>query len=302
VIFINKKLSAMTPPRQTVQNFFHASPHMKSFGIHGLGSGVCQKAYRLQNSIEHRRLGFYCLILITRGAGWFESAHTSGRCPLRVSDAFFIFPGETHGYGVVASHDFEEHWIAFQGPAICQAEQTGLFQRANPLRLQTSRRISQLMREAFAVGCAPDPAVQRRLPALIHQILIDLQPTLPSGSSHPVDQDSLEQIRLHLSATARESVDLQAIARAHGMSYSSMRTQFRNRFGIAPGRYHLTQKLNLACTLLSGGIRVKEAAAAVGIPDPYYFSRLLKQFTGMAPSDISGRCRPMPKMTNPPSH
>jgi two-component system, response regulator YesN len=36
--------------------------------------------------------------------------------------------------------------------------------------------------------------------------------------------------------------------------------------------------------LKGGGLGVKQVAARVGIPDPYYFSRVFKKVTGWRPS------------------
>jgi two-component system response regulator YesN len=49
-------------------------------------------------------------------------------------------------------------------------------------------------------------------------------------------------------------------------------------------------KMKIAYGLLNkGDIMIKEAAAAVGIDDPFYFNRLFKKFYGVAPREIRNR-------------
>lgn len=60
---------------------------------------------------------------------------------------------------------------------------------------------------------------------------------------------------------------------------------FKESTGLSPKQYMMRIKVDTACQLLAGtGLSVAEVAAAVGIDDVNYFSRLIKKYTGRSPS------------------
>jgi AraC-like DNA-binding protein len=55
---------------------------------------------------------------------------------------------------------------------------------------------------------------------------------------------------------------------------------------MTPYQYYIQIKIDRACRLLEQtDISIKEAAWTLGFDDPYYFSRLFKQKTGIPPSE-----------------
>lgn len=83
---------------------------------------------------------------------------------------------------------------------------------------------------------------------------------------------------------ARPSGD-QAPAGELGVSDSHLRRIFRQDTGMSPTEYQQSIRINEAKFLLEQGrMSVQEVARSVGIEDQYYFSRLFKARTGIAPS------------------
>lgn len=67
---------------------------------------------------------------------------------------------------------------------------------------------------------------------------------------------------------------------------------FQERFGVPPAEYHLQRRVEVARYLLAQrGLRVAEAGAAVGCPDPAAFSRLFKRVAGYSPRSARDRGR-----------
>jgi AraC family transcriptional regulator of arabinose operon len=88
---------------------------------------------------------------------------------------------------------------------------------------------------------------------------------------------------------ARSQVDrpvsAQQLARAAGLSVSRLTTLFREQLGESPVGYAERLRLEHAATLLgSGGLSVKETAAACGYGDPFHFSRRFTIRMGRPPS------------------
>jgi AraC-like DNA-binding protein len=73
-----------------------------------------------------------------------------------------------------------------------------------------------------------------------------------------------------------------------GMSAPTFRRIFSSRFGAAPRKYVIRQRLLQAKAILESGEykTVSEVARAVGYDDPLYFSRHFKEFYGVSPSNF----------------
>jgi AraC-like DNA-binding protein len=78
---------------------------------------------------------------------------------------------------------------------------------------------------------------------------------------------------------------MQALAYELGVSYPHFRRVFRQSTGLPPRQYLLNLKINMAKQLMEDqGLKLSAVARKAGFEDPYYFSRLFKQKTGISPS------------------
>ncbi|MCX2725230.1 helix-turn-helix domain-containing protein [Roseibium salinum] len=62
------------------------------------------------------------------------------------------------------------------------------------------------------------------------------------------------------------------------------RRAFRERIGMTPQKYLELKRMEYAIHRLGLGKTVKETAAELGYSDPYFFSRMFKQYIGASPS------------------
>lgn len=62
------------------------------------------------------------------------------------------------------------------------------------------------------------------------------------------------------------------------------RRAFRDRIGMTPQKYLELKRMEYAVHRLGLGQSVKETAAELGYSDPYFFSRMFKQYIGASPS------------------
>jgi AraC family transcriptional regulator of arabinose operon len=109
----------------------------------------------------------------------------------------------------------------------------------------------------------------------------ELLATVQRASS--VDDD-LERARRDLEHALDQPLDLHALAARCGLGRDGFRLAFRRRFGSNPKAYRIRARITAAQGLLLGGASVAEAAAALGYPDPFSFSKQFKRVVGATPS------------------
>jgi two-component system response regulator YesN len=99
-------------------------------------------------------------------------------------------------------------------------------------------------------------------------------------------REAVEYIERHASGR----IALTDIARHVNLNGTYLCKVFKEDTGKSIVHYINGLKMKIAYGLLNkGDIMIKEAAAAVGIDDPFYFNRLFKKFYGVAPREIRNR-------------
>lgn len=106
--------------------------------------------------------------------------------------------------------------------------------------------------------------------------------------------------RERLAAHPEQPADYAALAKAAGVSYSTLRTAFRAETGTTLGQYHLGLRIALACGLLvRTGLSVTSVAERAGFCNQKHFSAIFKRKTGWSPLAYRRRARPSPGTAHP---
>lgn len=93
-----------------------------------------------------------------------------------------------------------------------------------------------------------------------------------------------------LRTRAAEPLDIGAFAAKFGMSPATLRRKFALHTGLSPKAFQLRIRLDLAKQLLAAtDSPVETVAAAVGIHDAFYFSRLFRNRENCSPSEFRRR-------------
>ena len=107
--------------------------------------------------------------------------------------------------------------------------------------------------------------------------------------------------RKSLAAHPEQPIDYAALAKAAGVSYSTLRSAFRAETGTTLGQHHLGLRIEMACGLLARtGLSVTAVAERVGFCNQKHFSASFKRKTGCPPLAYRRRARQSPE-TAPPS-
>ncbi len=95
---------------------------------------------------------------------------------------------------------------------------------------------------------------------------------------------AIRHMVLHLD----QSLRIGTLCAVAGVSASSFFALFKSVTGRSPMDFFTRLRMQRACELLRDGkLSVKQAAAVLGYQDPYYFSRVFKLVTGIAPVHFS---------------
>ncbi len=132
-------------------------------------------------------------------------------------------------------------------------------------------------------GERPKEAKQRVLARLLVEELTKFfnRPSEPHLALPPDLQRALQFIDSHLA----QPVYLTEAARVAGRSLSWLHRQFRDQLHTSPMEFVIAARIKRAKTLLAtSNLSVGEIGQAVGIADPYYFSKLFTARVGQPPT------------------
>lgn len=105
-------------------------------------------------------------------------------------------------------------------------------------------------------------------------------------------RENFERCRALIDSHAAEWRGLEEIAAAARLEPSSVCRLFRRFLGLSPHQYLRRRKMALAAAfLIERGGRVQDAAASVGMDDPFHFSRSFRAVHGVPPSALLGARR-----------
>ena len=112
-------------------------------------------------------------------------------------------------------------------------------------------------------------------------------------ASRPVEDPRIDQIERQLQQHLSGHVDYQMLAAAMGMSLATLRRRWTAYHpGMSFSNYRENYFLQESCRrLIETDDLIKEIAAAMGFPDPYYFSRRFRQLARMTPREYRRRYR-----------
>ncbi|WP_116188886.1 AraC family transcriptional regulator [Paenibacillus taihuensis] len=111
------------------------------------------------------------------------------------------------------------------------------------------------------------------------------QELMHANQDHKRDQ-YLEKAMRYMNEHVGTTVRLPELARSTGLSTQHLIYLFKKETGFSPIDYFLRMKMQHAASMLDlTDLNVREIAAAVGLADPYYFSRIFKKLMGHSPTE-----------------
>jgi len=104
---------------------------------------------------------------------------------------------------------------------------------------------------------------------------------------HNDESDTTELIKKYVEDNFSDSkLNLAFIAQHFGFSSSYLSRKFKQETGSNFIEYLTNLRMKEAMNIAKANVKMYQAAAAVGIPDPNYFSRCFKKYAGMSYSEF----------------
>jgi AraC-like DNA-binding protein len=227
-----------------------------------------------------RVLGYHAMNYIVRGTGVFRDAAGAEEA-VGPGSMFSLRPGVWHRFAPDTAWD--EYYVTFDGAAVRRAFGDIIVGPPGHHRVAPDPALASAFEELHGLWLQRDRHYAVRSRYLLHVILQRFFDAW-HGPAEVGDGLVAQALGLMRASLAADRIDLERFARERGVSYERFRKRFAGQTGRSPHRCWLDMKLRQAGTLLRANrLSVREVAAAVGIDDPYYFSRLFTRLHGMSP-------------------
>jgi AraC-like DNA-binding protein len=226
---------------------------------------------------QFRVYGMYALVLLLDGGGRYRDRRGMD-CRLSKGDLLVVFPEHPHQYGPEAGDEWDEVFIAFQGPAYEGWRAHGL-DPANPVwrvadRRATARRFFEILRMPSG-----SLAESTALAASIHRLIADLLAQRPVEGG-----DWLEKAKQWLGG-GQDAPEPGGIAAMLGMSHDHFRKTFKAATGESPSCFRRRRRLAQAALMLQrNDLKLDLIAESLGFCDGFHLSKAFKAEYGRSPA------------------
>ncbi|WNS42886.1 helix-turn-helix domain-containing protein [Paenibacillus sp. MMS20-IR301] len=236
----------------------------------------------------------HIFIFCAAGEGWVELQQDE-RMTLREGDMIIIPPGTPHRYGAAAANPWSIYWFHFKGEHAAQLVSLfGLSAAQLALPPSGIARFTEWFQPAYELLAERTYSLTSHVHVAqtARQLLSGIGLNTMKSAQEKKRENYLEQAIQYMNQHMDTSIKLTELARHVGLSQQHLIHLFNLETGVPPIEYFLRLKIQRAGQLLDlTELSIKEISAAVGINDPYYFSRLFKKMSGFSPS----RYRSIPK-------
>lgn len=207
---------------------------------------------------------------------------------------FTVFPGPVFTYGATPDPAWEEYYFCAVGSGTRRWVDFGWFPVDGTVhRLAQVDVAVELYRELLRIQRRGAPGDADRAVTLAERLLIEMFHGRETARQAQTLDGSLQAVLTWCRQNFAQPVDFTAVARDHAMSYSSLRQRVRQATGLPPAQYLIHLRCSRAQALLSDtDMSIKAIGTAVGIGDPFAFSRTFKKCVGLSPAQFRRETAP----------
>ena len=239
---------------------------------------------------QGRILDEYQLVYITEGEGFFQS----DSCPLRPIEAgtvILLYPGERHLYYPNIETGWNEMWVGFKGEqADCIVR--NFFVQGDPLvKVGVRESLVSLYHKIIKYSEESIRGAQQVMAGVITHLMgrIYFEHVNFSNRGNK-NTDKINQAQMLLRENIATRLSPADIAAQLSMSYSLLRSLFKNITGVSMSSYQQQLKLNLAKELLTTSTKnISEIAYETGFESVSRFCCFFKQHMKITASEFRAK-------------
>ncbi|WP_245535022.1 helix-turn-helix domain-containing protein [Leadbettera azotonutricia] len=233
---------------------------------------------------EGRSLPDFNFVYITKGEGTFEAEGKTYH--ILPGSMILLLPGLKHKYKPAPETGWHEYWVGFNGDFFKRFLDQGLLSKDHFfINLGLKDYIISLYNRILDEVKAQQPLFQIKACACILDIISEILTYERRRDQPNYYQKIVEKAKSLMIANVYGSINLTAIADQIGISTSWLNEVFKTYTSMTPYQYYIHIKIQKAQSLLEQeGVTIQSAALDLGFEDPYHFSHLFKNKTGMSPS------------------
>lgn len=233
---------------------------------------------------EGRVLKEFQIVYIAEGKGIFQAEEKTH--VVQSGDMMLILPGMKHAYKPDYETGWHEYWAGFNGDHFRRLMEKGVLSKERTFfHTGLGGALVPAFENIIEEIRAQKPLFQLKACAGIFSILAEALSSERRREQPNYYQKLTDCAKSLMEKNVLSTIDMPSIAGQIGISTSRLNEVFKKYTGMTPYQYFIHIKINKAEGLLTDeGVSVQYAAAKLGFEDPYYFSRLFKNKTGIAPS------------------
>jgi AraC-like DNA-binding protein len=233
-----------------------------------------------------RILQEFQVVYITKGSGYFESAHCALK-KIQAGTVFILFPGEWHRFKPDTSTGWDEYWVGFEGSIVKKLFGKKFFQLSTPIfHLGLHENVLVLFTSIIKAAEMEKAGYQPYISGAVLHLLGQMY-MMMKQQSIPQD-DPTEAIITKAKILLRNGIDyklsISEVADELQVGYSWFRKAFKTYTGIAPGQYLQQLRIEQAKSFLLDKSRtVKSIAYDLNFTSAFHFSAIFKAKTSLSP-------------------
>jgi AraC-like DNA-binding protein len=231
-----------------------------------------------------RRFPSFAAALLVRGGGLYADQRGFST-PLVPGDLILVNPRIEHTYGPGAGEDWEEWYVAFEGPVFDALENCGVLDIHRPIwRLGEPRSWLTRFQALFPPAGHPVEASEQVGGLLAWLISASAHKSALYEGGTNREEIWLSRAKHRLVTPDPEAGNLEAVARECGLGYESFRKRFAQLTGESPAKFRRRQLILRAQGLMAErDLPDRAIAASLGFCDEFHFSKTFKKVAGVSP-------------------
>jgi AraC-like DNA-binding protein len=249
--------------------------YLRATGWHTANKGWTEE----NDGKERNHCGlFWCM----NGSGTFIIADNA--YAFNAGQVLYYLPYEADQI-VINSPRCTYYWMTFDGPLIDEFLKSFKYPRTP---FYAKECLVSYFEEMFEILHDLTPAGLQRGSLAVHRLLI----TVGDRAANPRNSSRHQQVTKDFIALTKdnfknESFNVNAAAEILKVHRTSIGRALKEQLNISPNTYIVNIRLQYALRMLyETDLKASEIAIACGIPNPCYFSKLIKQLTGLPPHKL----------------